>query len=98
VLRHTLRHFIEQGPTTEALALAKQHLIGSFPLQLDSNQKLVDVLAMMGFYNLPLDYLARFPERVQAVDIAAVHTAFKARLSYEHLVTVVVGGAIDAPE
>jgi zinc protease len=98
LLRDTLSHFVEQGPTPEALALAKRHLIGSFPLQLDSNQKLVDVLAMMGFYNLSLDYLARFPAHVKAVDVAAVHAAFQARLHPQRLVTVVVGGAVAAPE
>jgi zinc protease len=62
-------------------------------LQLDSNRKIVDMLAMIGFYDLPLDYLARFPARVEAVDAAAVQAAFQARLQPQRLVTVVVGGA-----
>jgi zinc protease len=98
VLRDTVDRFVEQGPTHENLALAKQHLIGSFPLRIDSNRKLVDFLAIMAFYDLPLDYLARFSERVRAVDIADVRAAFQARLRPQHLVTVVVGGAVAAPE
>jgi zinc protease len=73
-------------------------LIGSFPLQLDSNRKIVDRLAMIGFYDLPLDYLARFPGRVEAVDVAAVHAAFQARLHPQRMVTVMIGGAVVAPE
>jgi zinc protease len=98
VLHDTLSHFVEQGPTPEDFALAKQHLLGSFPLQLDSNQKIVDTLAIIGFYDLPLDYLARFPERVEAVDAAAVHAALQARLHPQRLITVLVGGAVEASE
>ena len=34
-------------------------IVGGFPLRIDSNKKIHDYLALIGFYNLPLDYLER---------------------------------------
>jgi zinc protease len=42
-------------------------LIGSFPLRLDSNRKILENVAMIGFYGLPLDYLDRYPENIEKV-------------------------------
>lgn len=97
-LQHTLQRFVEQGPDAAQLDLAQKNLIGSFPLQINSNRKMVEILAMIGFYHLPLDYLERFPERVRMVNTAAVQAAFQARLQPQHFVTVIVGGAVSATE
>jgi predicted Zn-dependent peptidase len=56
-----LAAFLEQGPSEAELLAAKQNLVGSFPLRLDSNRKLLEHVAMIGFYGLPLDYLDRYP-------------------------------------
>ena len=53
-----------EGPAPQELEGAKQNLVGGFPLRIDSNRKIHDYLAVIGFYRLPLDYLDRFPDRV----------------------------------
>src|SRR6185503_17905776 len=67
VTRATLAQFIAEGPTAKELEGAKQNIVGGFPLRIDSNRKILDYLAVIGFYRLPLDYLEQFPIQVQAV-------------------------------
>jgi zinc protease len=93
VVRTTLREFIEQGPTEAELEGAKQNLIGGFPLRLDSNKKILDYLAVIGFYRLPLDYLETFPRKVEAVTVEQIREAFRRRIDPDRLVTVVVGAS-----
>lgn len=99
VMLSTLRHFIEQGPSEEELTAAKQDITGGFPLRIASNAKIVEYLAMMGFYRLPLDYLDLFVDRVNAVTREQIQDAFQRRLSLDRFVTIVVGnGEIKQPE
>jgi zinc protease len=91
VAQETLRQFIANGPSEAELTQAKSNLTGGFPLRIDSNKKILDYLALIGFYNLPLDYLDTWVERVDAVDVAAVRQAFARRIDPDRLVIVVVG-------
>jgi zinc protease len=97
VARQTLRRFVEQGPTAEELAQAKQNLTGGFPLRIDSNRKIADYLASIGFYRLPSDYLDTFVARVEAVTLDHVRDAFRRRVDPERLLTVLVGEGLAAP-
>lgn len=92
LLRQTLDEFVAEGPTGEELAAAKRNLSGGFPLRLDSNKEIVDYLAMLGFYRLPLDWLDRYVERVNAVTVEQIKDAFARRLDTERLVLIRVGG------
>lgn len=91
VLRGELDKFINDGPTKKALDAAKQNLIGGFPLRISSNSKTVEYLAMIGFYQLPLDYLRTFADHVDAVTVEDVRSAFQRRLDPEKMVMIVVG-------
>ena len=92
VSREVLADFLAQGPTEAELQAAKQNLIGSFPLRLDSNRKILENVAMIGFYGLPLDYLDRYPESIERVTAVDIKAAFARHVRPEHLVTVVVAG------
>jgi len=96
VVRETLAEFVAAGPTPSELEGAKQHIIGGFALRLDSNRKILDYLAVLGFYRLPLDWLERFPERVAAVTAEQIREAFQRRIVPERLALVVVGAAASA--
>jgi zinc protease len=91
VVRETLARFVADGPTEDELAAAKQNLVGGFALRIDSNRKILDNLANIGWYRLPLDYLERWPERVEAVTVAQIREAFGRAVRPDRLVTVVVG-------
>lgn len=88
--RDILLAFLQNGPTEEELIAAKDNLSGSFPLRLDSNRKLLDNVAAIGFYDLPLDYLNQFQARVQAVTAEQVKQAFARHLVPGKLQTVTV--------
>lgn len=92
VVRKVLEDFVAEGPSTQELEAAKKHLTGSFPLRLDSNKKIADNLAVIGFYGLPLDYLEAFIPRVEAVTADQVREAFRRNVNPEALATVIVGG------
>jgi len=92
VTRDVLDNFLAEGPSEAELVAAKQNLIGSFPLRLDSNRKILDNVAMIGFYGLPLDYLDRYAENVEQVTAAEIKAAFARHVKAENMVTVVVGG------
>lgn len=91
IVRQTLRQFIEKGPTEKELVAAKEHIIGGFPLRIDSNGKILGYLSMIGFYGLPLTYLDDFPGKVEKVTVAQIHDAFKRRVNPDALATVIVG-------
>lgn len=96
VVRATLTHFVRDGPTAEELQAAKSNLVGGFALRIDSNRKILDNLAMVGFYRLPLDYLDRWTDRVEAVTLEQVRDAFRRRIHPDAMVTVVVGAGTPA--
>ena len=71
---------------------AKKNLTGGFPLRIDSNSKILDYLVMIGYYDLPLDYLDTFSARVNAVTRKQIMDAFQRRVHPDTMATVIVGG------
>ncbi|MBS1145433.1 MAG: insulinase family protein [Proteobacteria bacterium] len=90
VAREVLTGFLKNGPTDDELAAAKANLTGSFPLRLDSNKKILENVANIGFYGLPLDYLDQYQAKVQAVTVEDVKAAFARRVRPDNLITVTV--------
>lgn len=91
VVNQTLQQFLQQGPTESELRAAKDNLRNGFALRIDNNHKILDHMAMIGFYQLPLDYLDRWTEKIDRVTLAEVRAAFARKVKPEQLVTVVVG-------
>lgn len=92
IVQEVLADFIANGPTEQELTSAKKHLTGGFPLRLDSNGKIADNLAVMGFYGLPLTYLEDFIPRVDAVTVQQIRDAFVRRVHPDKMVTLILGG------
>ena len=90
VVREVLDGFLKDGPSDDELSAAKANLTGSFPLRLDSNKKLLDNAAAIGFYGLPLDYLDQYQAKVEAVTVNDIKQAFSRRVRPENLITVTV--------
>lgn len=91
VVRETIGRFLREGPSEAEVQAAKDNLIGGFALRIDNNRKILDNVAMIGYYGLPLDYLDTWTAQVEQVDVADIRAAFRRKLSLEGLSTVVVG-------
>lgn len=92
MMNKVLTDFIQNGPTAEELAEAKSHITGGFALRIDTSRKIADYLTVIGFYRLPLDYLDRFPKRIEALTAKDIRDAFARRIHPKTMTTVVVGG------
>lgn len=92
VVDETLQRFLKDGPTPKEMEAARSNLVNGFGLRLDSNRKILDYVAVIGFYGLPLDWLDAYPKAVAKVTPEQARDAFRRRVLPEHLVTVVVGG------
>lgn len=95
IVLETLSEFVASGPSEQELEAAKNNLIGGFPMRIDSNRKIHEYLATIGFYDLPLDYLDQFVENIRKVTVSDIKAAFGRRIQPERLVTVVVGGGVE---
>jgi zinc protease len=94
-VREELARYLAEGPSEAELAQAKNNLIGGFPLRIDSNKKMLEHLAMINFYRLPLDWLDTYSGQVAAVTREEITRAFQARILPDALTTVIVGGQSD---
>ena len=92
LLVDTVQDYIETGPSAAELDASKKNIQGGFPLRIDSNNEIVEYLVIIGFYNLPLDYLETYvANRVKAVSLAAIRDAYQRRLHPANLVKIIVG-------
>jgi len=91
VMQKTLKDFVNNGPTEDALIAAKKNITGGFAMRFDTNSKLTSYVSMIGFYQLPLDYLEVFQQKVDAVTVASIKDAFQRRVRPEFIHTITVG-------
>lgn len=95
IAREELRRYLLEGPSEAELEQAKNNLIGGFPLRLDSNRKILEHLAVIGFYRLPLDWLETYATQVAAVTREDIRRAWNARLNVDAMAVIVVGGQLE---
>lgn len=72
------------------LEVAKNYLIGSFPLRLDTQGKLANFLTQVEYYGLGLDYPEKYPSLIRSVTRKEVLRVAKAYLHPENYILVVV--------
>lgn len=92
VVQDTLARFIKEGPSDKELRAAKQNLVGGFALRVDSNRKLLDNLAQINYYDLPLDYLQQWTANVAAVSRQDIQQAMSRVVKPQAMSVVVVAG------
>ncbi len=94
LLDQLLNDFINDGPTEKELVKAKKNITGGFALKIDSNRKITDYLALIGFYDLPLSYLDDFNNKINDIGISDIKDAFKRRVKLDQMIEIVVGPKI----
>jgi zinc protease len=91
IAKEEIRRIREQPVSEQELRDAKDYLIGSFPLRLDTNRKVASFLAQVEYYQLGLDYPERYADLVGKVSREDVQRVAKQYMHPEKLITVVVG-------
>jgi zinc protease len=91
LIRREIGRLRDIGPTAEELRNAKTYITGSFPLNLDSNEKIARFLLMVRLRGLGLDYLEKRNSYIDAVTLEDVKRVAKSVLDPAKLVFVVVG-------
>jgi zinc protease len=92
ILKEELARMVGGSVGEDELKLAKDYLIGSFPLRLDTTAKMADFVVAIEEQGLGLDYADRYKvsvARVTAADVQRVAARFMAPDSFNR---VVVGG------
>jgi zinc protease len=92
IMREELARMGREPVSDREIALAKDYLVGSFPLRLDTSAKVADFLVAIEEQGLGLDYADRYKQnvaRVTAADVQRVATMFFVPGTFNG---VVVGG------
>ncbi len=83
-----LKNFINNSVDKQKLRDAKDNIIGGFALQTASNANILTYLSIIGFYDLPLDYLNTFTDKIKNISAQDIQNAF-ARLIDTNLLAIV---------
>jgi zinc protease len=91
LVREEMARLGREPVSERELALAKQYLIGSFPLRLDTSRKVADFVVAVEAQGLGLDYADRYRERIARVTAADVMRVAATYLAPSTFHRVVVG-------
>lgn len=91
-----IRRIRKEAVTDQELSEAKDYLMGSFPLRLDTTSKLANILTAIEYYDLGFDYFEKYPEYIGKVTKEDVLRVAKKHLDPDRYVLVVVGKQSDA--
>jgi len=91
LLKAELDKYVAKGPDKDELEDSVSNITGSFPLSLDSNSKVLGFLAMIGFYDLPEDYLETYIDNIRKVERSDIRQVLKNRIDVDKMVTVIIG-------
>ncbi|MBI2247026.1 MAG: insulinase family protein [Armatimonadetes bacterium] len=85
-----LRRFQEQGPDESELGDARDHLIGSLAVRLETNAGIAQTLADIELFSLGLDHLERYPAIIRRITAESVRRA-AGRLSPDEYYVAIAG-------
>ncbi len=95
LVNQVISDFIKTGPTEDEIKQAKLNISGSFPLRTKSNKDIVEHLAVIGFYDLPENYLDIFKHKIENITLSEIKETFMRRIDLSKLSTIIVGALKD---
>jgi zinc protease len=87
----TLKDFINNPISTQKLQDGKDNIIGGFSLGLASNANIITYLAIIGFYDLPLDFLKTFISKIEPISAFDIKQAYARLINMDKLIILSVG-------
>jgi len=90
----TLEYFITRPMAQQQLQDGKDNIIGGFALETASNANILTYLSIIGFYNLPLDYLSGFTDIIKDISAEDIQKSYERLIDMDKLIVLSVGNAI----
>lgn len=86
-----MQRFIQQGPTNKELKAAKKGMLGRFVRHSANNAGMIELLTLISFYELPLDYLQQFLAKIENLTVKDIRTALQRRINLDRKAILTVG-------
>lgn len=90
-IRAEIRRIQDEPVDAEELADSRAYRTGSLPVSLETNGALADAIGDMEFFDLGLDYLHTYADRLSHITLDDVQAAARKYLSPDDMVVVVAG-------
>ena len=87
----TLKNFRNNAIDTQKLQDGKDNIIGGFALETASNANILTYLSIIGFYDLPLDYLSSFTDKIKDISAQDIQNAYARLVDMDKLIILSVG-------
>ena len=87
----TLKNFRNNAIDTQKLQDGKDNIIGGFALETASNANILTYLSIIGFYDLPLDYLSGFTDKIKDISAQDIQNAYERLVDMDKLIILSVG-------
>ncbi len=91
VALETLKNFRNNAIDPQKLQDGKDNIIGGFALETASNANILTYLSIIGFYELPLDFLGTFIDKIKPISAYDIQKAYKSLINMDKLVVLSVG-------
>ena len=88
---NTLKKFVKNPIDAQKLQDGKDNIIGGFALETASNANILTYLSIMGFYDLPLNYLSGFTDKIKDISANDIQKAYQRLIDTEKLIVLTVG-------
>ncbi len=87
----TLKKFLNHPISKQQLQDGKDNIAGVFALEMASNANILTHLSIIGFYDLPFDYLSRFTNKIENISSKDIQMAFGRLINMDKLIILGVG-------
>jgi zinc protease len=91
VALETLKNFRNNTIDPQKLQDGKDNIIGGFALETASNANILTYLSIIGFYDLPLNYLSIFTDKIKLISAKDIQKAYERLINIDKLVILSVG-------
>jgi len=91
LVKEELRRFVNEPVTDAELEDNKSNFIGRLPLMLESNSGVANSLLNLERFDLGLDYLQSYPQRIRAITREDILAAARTYIDPEKLVIISAG-------
>lgn len=92
VLKQTIEETRKKPFTDEEVKAAKDYVIGSFPMSIDTNREFAGYMQMMQWFDLGIQYIDQRSDYFRKVTTKDVNEAAKRLLDPKKLLVVAIGG------